>query len=172
MNIILTDIAFISVFIVPIVPVDTPITSNGVADTINSIDKRFRVIDNKDLKKISWSSFFPVDKNYAFIKKGSKANGHLYVAFIELMKRYKLPIRVICTSEKKVPFLNMLASIDEFNYSIDKTGDIQYSITLTEFPDELFAFINRAEENVQKYIDEKVKDSKAKDLLKKFGLLK
>lgn len=170
MNIILTDIALLSVFIVPVVPVDTPINSDGAAETSNSIDGRFRIIDNEELRSISWNSFFPVNKNYAFVKKGSKANGYIYVSFIELMKKYKLPIRVICTTEKKVPFINMLASIDTFNYKIDKTGDIVYQIALTEFPEKFIEFVNR-EKEVWKYIKNLDVKSTAKNLLQKHGLL-
>ena len=170
MNIILTDISGLSVFVVPIVPVETLINSNGEAETINTTEGRFRIIDNEDLKNIYWSSFFPVNKNYVFIKKGSKANGYLYVSFLELMKKYKLPIRVIYTTNKKIPLLNMLASIDAFSFKIDKVGDIQYSISLTEFPEKITEFICR-EKEILKYIKNLNIKSEAKNLLQKYGLL-
>ncbi len=171
MNIILTDISGASIFIVPIVPADTPISSNGQNDTMNSTDGRFRIIDNQDLKVISWRSFFPVNKSYNFVKRGSLTNGYLYVAFIELMKKYKLPVRVIVTTDRKVPFLNILASIDSFSFKIDRTGDIDYSISLTEFPETFTEFITR-EKEVLKYVKNLNVKSTIQTQLKKYGLLK
>ena len=171
MNIILTDISGASIFIVPIVPVNTSISANGQNETLNSTEGRFRLIDNQDLKKISWSSFFPVNKNYNFVKTGSLVNGYLYVAFLELMKKYKLPIRAIVTTDKKIPFINMLASIDDFSYRVDRAKDIVYSISLTEFPETFIEFINRGKE-IWKYIKELNIKTEIKTQLKKYGLLK
>lgn len=145
MNIIISDVSGVSTLIFPIVPVDTKISANGQSETINALDGRFRIIKNKDLKSIGWSSFLPVNKSYNFVKKGSLANGWLYITFLELMKKYKLPVRIIVTSDKKAPILNMLMSIDDFSYNVDKTGDINYSISLTEFPYTLMEFLSRWE---------------------------
>ena len=170
MNIIVTDISGLSVFVFPIVPVETPINSNGSNETHNGLDGRFRIIDNQELKNVSWSSFFPVNKNYSFVKKGSLANGYLYVTFIELMKRYKLPVRLIMTTNNKIPFLNLLMTIDSFSTKIDKVGDIYYSISLTEFPETFSEFISR-EKAILKYIKNLDIKSKAKEKLQSYGLL-
>ncbi len=61
------------------------------------------------------------------------------------MKKYKLPVRIIVTTNAKALVLNMLASIDNFSYNVDKTGDINYSIFLTEFPYTLMEFLSRWE---------------------------
>ena len=170
MNIILTDISGLSIFIIPVVPADTAITSNGSADSYNGIEGRFRIIDNRDLKSISWAGFFPVNKDYNFVKKGSLADGMLYVSFIELMKKYKLPVRTIVTSEDKKPVLNMLSSIDSFSYKFDKVKDINYSIALTEIPENFQEFLSR-EKEVLKYIKNFDIVNKAKEKLQKFGLI-
>ena len=170
MNIIITDISCLSVFIIPVVPLNTAINSNGQAETLNSLEQRFRLIDNKDLKSISWNSFFPVNKNYNFVKRGSLKNGYLYVAFFELMNKYKLPVRIITTTDKKLPLINMLASIDTFQYKVDKTGDINYSIALTEFPETFIEFLNR-EKEILKYIKNINIQGQTKTALKKYGLI-
>lgn len=61
----------------------------------------------------------------------------------------------------------MLASIDEMEFSLDKSGDIQYSLKLKEFPEGYFDFVARDKDlysKVKKYIDEYVnaQDKKAK----------
>ena len=170
MNIIITDISGLSIFVIPVVPIDTPITSNGGGDSYNAIDKRFRIIDNEDLKNISWSSFLPVNKNYSFVKTGALANGWLYVVFLNLMKKYKLPVRVLVTSNDKIPVLNMLASIDNFSYKTDKVSDIEYSISLTEVPETFQEFLTR-EKEVYRYIKDKNIQNKAKEKLQKWGLM-
>ena len=170
MNIIITDISGLSIFIMPVVPLDTSITSNGSADSYNAIDNRFRIIDNEDLKTISWNSFLPVNKNYSFVKTGALANGWLYVAFLNLMKKYKLPVRVLVTSEEKIPVLNMLASVDNFSYKVDKMSDIEYSISLTEVPETFQEFLTR-EKEVYRFVKNKGIQNKAKEKLQKWGLM-
>ncbi len=171
MNIILTDIANLSVFIVPIVPTNVKIQSNGSITEVNSLERRISIIDNEELKTIEWSSFFPVNKNYPFTSKGALSNGWAYVAFLELMKKYHLPIRVICTTKSKIPILNSLMTISSFDYSLDNSGDINYSITFKEFYEKFYKFLERDKE-VLKYIKNINWQSEAQSALKKFGLMR
>ena len=133
MNIIWTDIANLSVFVVPVVPTGTEIKVAEVNEIGDTLSGNIRIMKNSALRKLSWASFFPVNKHYNFVPRMALSNGWLYVAFIELMRRFRLPIRVIGTTTKKVPVFNFLASIDDFSWNVDKVGDINYSITLTEF---------------------------------------
>ena len=170
MNIIITDISGASIFVVPIVPSNTPITSDGSNDTVEGIDRRFRTINNKELRTIEWSSFFPVKKDYNFVRKGSLADGYLYVLFLELMKKYKLPVRLILTTNEKVPFFNMLMTIDKFSYKFDKLGDIDYTITLTEFPEIFYKFTN-IKASIKKHVGNLKENLEKKALLQKLKLL-
>lgn len=171
MHIILSDsLADIEPIIIPIVPTNTKITANGGAETIETIERNLRLIKSKKLKQIEWSSIFPVNKNYDFTARGSLSNGHLYIAFLDIMKSYKLPIRVIFTTKYYVPVLNMLASIDEFNYTYDKAGDINYSIKLTEFYGKLNSISARIQtaQRVTAHINEK---TAVAETLRHFGLI-
>ncbi len=170
MNIILTDIANLSVFIVPVVPVGTSIISKGSNETLEALDHQFQVMNNEAPKEINWSSFFPVNKNYSFVPFGALSNGWLYVAFLELMKKYRLPIRVIFTTQAKIPILNTLATIDEFKYAVDKTGDINYEIKLKEYYEKFYEFLPRDKE-VFKYIRRINIKNEATKMMKKFGLI-
>ena len=174
MYIILTDMANITPYVIPVVPPDVSVDSNGKSDSTDTLSGMINVINNPDLREVSWSSFFPVNKDYSFVPSASIRNGWLYVAFLELMKTYRLPIRIIITTKSKAPVLNMLASIENLKYSLDTSGDIQYSIKLKEFPEGFFGFINRDKDlfnNVKKYISGYLKSSNKKEKLKEYKLL-
>lgn len=170
MNIIMTDISMLSIFIVPVVPVQLSIVSNGDHDILDTLDGKFNLIKHKKLREISWSSFFPVNKNYGFVPRGALLDGWLYVAFLELMKKYRLPIRIIITNRDKVPVFNSLMSIDELTYNVDKVGDINYSIKVTEFPAKFLSFLD-VDSKILKYVKNNTIKYK-NELLQKYGLIK
>lgn len=173
MNIIITDIANLDIFLLPVVPANLSIVSAGELDTKDTKETKehqITIINNEPPKTISWSSFFPVNKNYNFVPYTANQNGWAYVAFFELMKKYNLPIRIIITTKNKVPILNTLAGIKTLTYSCDKAGDINYTLNLTEFYEKFYQFIPRDKE-VFKYVRELNIKQFAKDNLQKFGLL-
>jgi hypothetical protein len=113
---------------------------------------------------------FPVNKNYNFMKKLSLKNGWAYVTFLELMIKNQLPIRVILTSKAHVPIYNSLMTIEKFDYTQNKTGDLEYKIELKEFYEKFLTFIDRDIE-VIKYIRTHNIKQLAKSQLKKYGLI-
>lgn len=61
-----------------------------------------------------------------------------------------LPLRVVVTNDKRIPALNMLASVDKYSFREDAANDIQYSIRLTEYTliqIVVLAFVNLFENN-------------------------
>lgn len=170
MNIILTDIANITAYLIPVIPADTQITTNNINETQDTLTGRMQIMNNAALRNISWSSILPVNKNYKFVPFGIYPNGWVYVEFIETMRRLKLPIRIIGTSNKKVPMYNFLASIDSFIWSMDKVGDIKYTIKLTEFPDKFINFVNRTKETYT-YTKKYITGTTKQNALKKYGLI-
>lgn len=170
MNIIITDISLLSVFIVPVVPVGLEIKSEGDNESIDSLSGKFNLIKYPKLRSIAWSSFFPVNKNYGFLPSGALLDGWLYIAFLELMKKYRLPIRIIITNSDKVPIFNSLVSIDTLTYKLDKAGDINYSIKVTEFPYNLIEFLKQNNE-IDKYVTQHNITNFKSVILKENGLL-
>lgn len=170
MNIILTDMANITAYLIPVVPTGTEISNPDANSTEDTLAGNIRVMKNASLRNIKWESFFPVNKNYNFVPFGAFSNGWTYVTFIETMRRFKLPIRVIGTSSKKVPMFNFLATIDDFSWKVDKVGDISYSISLTEFPEGFFDFVNR-DKQVFKYVKGYISSSNKLNTLKNVGLM-
>lgn len=109
--------------------------NNTTKSTINSGD--MRLIGLKGLKSISFSSFFP-SKEYGFIREKTAYSaitneGYLawdYVKLIEEWMEERVPIRLVITDTP----INIAVTIDSFTYGIkDGSGDIHYSISLTEF---------------------------------------
>lgn len=174
MNIILTDKANITPFIIPVVPTDIALGATGDNEETDTIQGKISIVKNPHLRSASWSSFFPVNKNYSFVRPGSLSNGWAYVAFIELMRTLKLPIRIIVTNSDRIPILNILATIKKFNISsVDKVGDIYYEIELKETPELIYQFAIRDKEyynRAKKYLKDFKESNDKKDRLVKAGL--
>lgn len=170
MNITFTDILGELTYILPHIPADINITDNSSNETLETLAGRIRIINENELTQVSWSALFPVNKNYQWQKIGSSLDGYDYVKFIRTMKKNKLPIRVVITDSDNNSLLNALMSIDEFQCKKDRVGDYAYTITLTEFPESRWEFLNDQIKN-KKYYSELSKKSEAKKALKKNGLL-
>lgn len=87
-----------------------------------------KLIGVSELRSISFSSFFPV-KDYPFLQNRSMW-GFSYVEIIDTWKKEKVPIRLtIDTGGISFPCV-----VEDFKYTVGTTGDVQYDITLAEFP--------------------------------------
>ena len=140
--------------------------SNGVNSEINTINGRIRTFGNRALRKLKWSSHFPVKNVDNFIPYTAHLNGYAYVTFIETMRRLEIPIRVIGLSNQGVPLFNFLACIEQFRWGLDKQDNIDYEIELGEAPE-------RIKDSAKRYIDiwDNVKDKDIRrDLLERLGL--
>lgn len=170
MNIILGDLLGMNNFVIPVVPITTKIDFSGGNESKDSIQGRLNVMGNPALRAINWSSVFPVNKNYDFVKRNSLSNGWSYVRFIELQKRAMLPVRLIVTQNDNTPISNFLATIDTFNWALDNVEDIQYTISLTEFRETFVNFMNRTL-NPNEVIESYIRGINLGELLRARGLL-
>lgn len=114
----------------PVIPSEIMIQSPNQNETFTTVAQGdILLIGPAGLKTLSLSSFFPV-KNYPFLKDRTY-KGMEYVNIIEKWKTSKEPIRLVIAAKK--PLINMLCGF-EFEYGIkDGSGDIHYTLTLTEF---------------------------------------
>jgi len=171
MYITLSDIKGTNLFVIPIVPPDVDFKEGGENDTLKTVKGNIRLVGEKTLTTVSWSSIFPVNKKYGFVAVGSRTNGYDYVNFLQEAVKAKIPIRVIMTTLNKRTICNMLATIDDgFSWAIDKAGDIQYSISLTEFPENRWDYINGSP-TLKQYLSAFAIQSVAKKALSKVGLI-
>lgn len=114
----------------PVIPSEIMIQSPNQNETFTTVAQGdILLIGPAGLKTLSLSSFFPV-KNYPFLKDRTY-KGMEYVNIIEKWKTSKEPIRLVIAAKK--PLINMLCGF-EFEYGIkDGSGDIAYTLTLSEF---------------------------------------
>lgn len=171
MNIIITDVSGLSSLVIPIVPVNATIFDNGDVSEVDTLDGNINLIGNQKLRKASWSSTFPNAKTYTFIPFSAASSGFVYVAFIKSMKELRIPVRLIMTTNDNIPTVNMLASVQEFSYNMDKVGDINYSITLLEFPETFFGMI-QTDVRLFNYVKDTKLINERRLVLEKWNLLK
>ena len=168
MNIILIDPLFLTRYIIPVVPSEATMS---LTESKNTIDDTTETVGVKmgapALRKLSWESYFPVSLK-KFIPEMAHLNGWIYVAFLEFMRRNRLPIRVIGTSNN-IPRYNFLATIEKFIWYIDKVGDIHYEIELREFPKTILSMANIVKDKY-KDLENFVDDSRTQKL-EQLGLL-
>lgn len=114
----------------PIVPSEFKVPSpinNETFTTINQGD--IKMIGLRGLKSISIDAFFP-KRDYPFLRS-RQYWGWEYVEIIETWIDRRVPIRLIVTNTP----INIAMSIDSFEYGPqDGSGDIYYSLALSEFP--------------------------------------
>lgn len=168
MKIILMETTNLIPFIIPYVPTNTRIelNSSGVNPEINTINGRIRTFGNRALRKLKWSSYFPVKNVDNFRPYTAHLNGYAYVVFIEAMRRLEIPIRVIGLSNQGVPLFNFLACVEQFRWGLDRQDNINYEIELGEAPE-------RIRDSVARYgeiWDNVTNEESRRDLLERLGL--
>ena len=146
-------------YILPVVPKNNPFKNITDLKKYKGLSANYTIPDRTDLKTFSWSSIFPVNKNYAWQHAGSNLNGYDYVDFIQERQNNELPFRLIAFDRNTAltTGVNVLNSVlegangmellqapirnhfdgfvmvKEFEYDIDSVKDIKYTITLEEF---------------------------------------
>lgn len=171
MYITLSNITGTNLFIVPIVPPDVDFKHGGENQTLQTVKGNVRLVGEKSLQTVGWSSIFPVYKNYGFVAIGARPNGYDYINFLQDAISAKVPIRIIITTLTKRPICNMLATVDDgFSWSIDTAGDIKYTISLTEFPEKAWDYVNGSP-TLRQYSKTIAVQSVAKKGLAKVGLI-
>lgn len=115
----------------PIVPSEFRIKSpvnNEMYTTINQGD--IKLFGERGLKGLVIDTFFP-NKDYPFARS-NQYKGWEYVEIIESWIDRKLRVRLIATGTP----VNIVTAIDDFEYGPqDGSGDIYYSLSLSEFKD-------------------------------------
>jgi len=122
------------VIILPVTPKEYEITEPWDIQEINGLQGPLNLIQNKKLATLSLESFFPV-RDYPFLQS-RKLWGMEYVETIQRWRQRRIPVRVVIIGDGiagSVVKVNKAFSIESFNYTITKNGDIDYSLDLREF---------------------------------------
>ena len=112
----------------PVVPPEFTITKphkHDVFETASHGD--LKLLGPAGLKGIIINSFFPV-RDYPFLRSRAY-KGFEYVYIIDTWLAAKLPIRLIITETP----INMAVTVDNFEYTINSTGDLAYVLECQEF---------------------------------------
>lgn len=99
-------------------------------------NKKFETVSGAELKRIGMSglkgitieSFFPI-RDYPFLRDRTY-QGQQYVYIIDTWVSRRLPIRLIITDTP----INMAVAVENFEYTIGQDGNLNYVMTLEEFP--------------------------------------
>lgn len=115
----------------PVFPEEFSVSLAQNNENFNTISQgELRLIGNTGLKGISFSSFFPFDDdNNAPYIRSTQWFGHSYPAIFETMMLKRIPVRLIITETR----INLPMTIDQFEYKVGKSGDLDYTMQLTEF---------------------------------------
>jgi len=113
----------------PVVPPEFTITKphkHDVFETASHGD--LKLLGSAGLKGIIIESFFPV-RDYPFLRSRAY-KGFEYVYIIDTWLMAKLPIRLIVTETP----INMAVTVDNFEYTINSSGDLAYVLAFQEVP--------------------------------------
>ena len=115
---------------IPVIPAEFNVKKGQKDETFETITgAEIAFIDSPGLKEISWSSFFPC-RDYPFLKSQRLDDVWQYGYKIDRWIAQKYPIRFIISGTP----INMAVKVTQFDYSVGTSGDINYDITLKEFP--------------------------------------
>lgn len=115
---------------IPVVPPEFSVTKPQGDETFETVTgAELSFIDVPGLKTIAWESFFP-SRDYPFISGKKLDDVWQYGYKLDMWVKLKLPVRLIISGTP----INMACKISQFDYKINTTGDIEYSITLKEMP--------------------------------------
>lgn len=90
------------------------------------------MIGLRDLKTVNFASFFPI-RDFPFLQNRSMW-GMEYVNKIEQWRNRRIPIRLIIVDNNKKKNINMAVALDDFSWDVKQDGNINYSMSFTEFP--------------------------------------
>lgn len=160
----LTNTARTESMILPIVPTGIIFPKIAEVENYEGLTMSYNIPGKKKLEDISWSSFFPVYKDYSFQKSGSNLNGYDYKEFLEERQVNQIPFRLIAIERRNILntastlasnvasgtvsvlstgqtlikiLFDDLVVVKDFKPEIDKVGDIKYTLTLSQFNSDL-----------------------------------
>ena len=70
---------------------------------------------------------------YPFMPSEASADGWAYVDFFDRWRDKKVPFRLIVLDSKGAARLNMPVTVDSFDVTVRRNGDLEYSIAVTEY---------------------------------------
>ena len=152
--------------ILPVVPTGLKFPTESDITNLKGIISKYNVPSSENLQTLTIESIFPVNKNYPWINMGSNINGYDYVDFFAERQQNQLPFRLVAyafsssviadeinttienrgiSAEENGQALfrvhcDRYFSVKKFDYEVDKTGDIKYSLAIEQFNEDFVEF--------------------------------
>lgn len=121
------------VWVMPHCPPDFPLSqAEQHHETYEGLSRDYRRIGTMGLRTLSWTALLPI-RRHSFMPREAYKDGWAYVDFFERWRDRKVPFRLIVLDSKGVARLNMPCTVDSFEVSVRQSGDLEYSITVTEY---------------------------------------
>lgn len=120
------------VFVFPIVP-EINVAKPQNNEEFETIDNgTFNLIGKEGLRTFTVSSIFP-SRQYPWLKPGSIPEPFQYIAFINKWRAKQVPFRVITSRPDGREWFNMPVTVEDFDFSFLRNGDVRYSISFKEY---------------------------------------
>lgn len=122
------------VWTLPHVPADLEIPSPAQSnETYNGLSRDYRRIGTMELISMSWKGLLPVGRRYAFMPAEASEDGWAYKDFFDRWRDRKVPFRLIILDSGGVARLNIPVTVDDFSVTVRRSGDLNYSVSVTEY---------------------------------------
>lgn len=122
-----------TVLVLPVLPEKMPELINSYNNsTFETVKGEINLIGQRALRTVNIQSFFPVNKNYPFIRPQAVKDGWAYVAFFNKYANQRVPIRMVWTNGF-AEISNLAYTVESFSTQINKRGDIEFNLELKEY---------------------------------------
>lgn len=119
------------VVVLPFTPVGLEFEEPQDNGTFDGLSRGRRVIGTMQPRTASWSSRF-FRHRQPWMHPQSSDDPMAYVDFFRRWRQAHVPIRLVQTSGER-EIVNMAVLVDDFSWSLTRTGDIAYSMTVSEY---------------------------------------
>lgn len=122
------------VWVLPHVPANLEIPSPAQSnETYTGLSRNYRRIGTMELISMSWKGLLPVGRRYAFMPAEASEDGWAYKDFFDRWRDRKVPFRLIILDSGGVARLNIPVTVDDFSVTVRRSGDLNYSVSITEY---------------------------------------
>lgn len=116
----------------PVPPSEYNVPSPWGTEQVDGLQQSLLLIGLKGLRSVDIKSFFPI-RDYPFLQNRNMW-GMAYVNTIERWREMRIPMRLVIVDSNGAQSLNMAVAITNFEHSVGRSGDIDYTLQMTEFP--------------------------------------
>ena len=101
-------------------------------ETYEGLSRDYRRIGTLGLRHMEWTALLPVHRYPSCRLRRLRMVGRMSI-FWSRWRDKKVPFRLIVLDSKGAARLNMPVTVDSFDVTVRKNGDLEYSIAVTEY---------------------------------------